>query len=115
MPARRENGVNSAPSMRTGRSAAFVRSAMTAGPSYTFIKDPVVVMRPSGKMTQAEPASTARIIARMESGFVGSTGSALTNARNGFAHHCLEISVSTAKIGSPGRNAPSNNPSRNDE
>ena len=100
--------------MRTGRSAAFVRSAMTAGPSYTFINDPVVVMRPSGKMMQAEPASTARIIARMESGFVGSTGSALTNTRNGFAHHCFEISVSTAKIGSPGRNAPSSNPSRND-
>ena len=55
---------------------------------------------------QAEPASTARIIARIESGFVGSTGSALTNARNGFAHHCFAISVSTAKIGSPGRNAP---------
>ena len=72
--------MNSTPSMRTGSSAAFVRSAMTAGPSYTFINDPVVVMRPSGKMMQAEPASTARIIARMESGFVGSTGSALTNS-----------------------------------
>ena len=47
-------------------------------------------------------------------GFVGSTGIALTSARNGRAHHCVAMSVSTAKIGSPGRNAPSSRPSRND-
>ena len=35
---------------------------------------PVTVIRPSGKMTQGDPASTARIIARIDSGFVGSTG-----------------------------------------
>ena len=65
-------------------------------------------------MTQAEPASTARIIARIDSGLVGSTGNALTTARNGFTHHCFAIWVSTAKIGSPGRNAPSSRPSRNE-
>ena len=71
-------------------------------------------MRPSGKMTHAEPASTARIIARIDSGLVGSTGIALTSTRNGRAHHCFAMSVSTAKIGSPGRNAPSSRPSRNE-
>ena len=80
-PPSREKGVNSAPSICTVTSAARVRSAITAGPSYTFISEPVVVMRPSGKMMQAEPASTARIIARIESGLVGSTGSAWTSDR----------------------------------
>jgi hypothetical protein len=55
------------------------------------MSDPVVVMRPSGKMMHADPASTARIMARIDSGFVGSTGSAFTTARNGFAHHFLAM------------------------
>ena len=49
LPASRENGVNSTPSMRTGSSAALVRSAMTAGPSYTFIKRPGRRDAPFGK------------------------------------------------------------------
>ncbi len=114
LPPRRENGVNSTPSMRTRSSAASVRSAMTAGPSYTFISEPVVVRRPSGKITHADPPSTARIIARIDSGFAGSTGMASTSARNGRAHHRVAMSVSTAKIGRPGRNAPSSSASRND-
>ena len=71
-------------------------------------------MRPSGKITQAEPASTARIIERIDSGLVGSTGRALTRSVSGRAHHFRAICVSTAKIGSPGRNAPSRMPSRNE-
>ena len=87
---------------------------MTAGPSYTFISDPVVVIRPSGKMMHDDPRSTARIMVRIDRGLVGSIGSALTNIKNGFAHHFLAMDVSTAKMGSPGRNAPSRSPSRNE-
>jgi hypothetical protein len=87
LPAKRENGVNSTPSMRTQTRAAFVRSAITAGPSYTFISAPVVVIRPSGKMMHADPCSTARIMARIDNGFIGSTGKAWTTDRKGFAHH----------------------------
>jgi len=61
-----------------------------------------------------EPPSTARIIPRIDSGFIGSTARALLTARNGRAHHCRAMTVSTAKIGSPGRKAPSSRPSRNE-
>ena len=50
LPASRENGVNSTPSMRTGHAARpSCARRSPPGPSYTFISEPVVVMRPSGK------------------------------------------------------------------
>jgi hypothetical protein len=50
-----------------------VFAATKAGPSYTFIRLPVVVMRPSGKMTTGRPDSSRRITFFIAIGLVGST------------------------------------------
>ena len=89
-------------------------TSLRAGPSYTFIRPPVVVRRPSGKMMHERPAATARIMARMECGLAGSTGRASTSERNGRAHQRVAMRVSTANTGRPGRKAPSSSPSRNE-
>jgi hypothetical protein len=47
-------------------------------------------------MTHEDPRSTARIIARIESGFVGSIGIASTSDRKGRDHHFRAMNVSTA-------------------
>jgi len=56
---RREKIVASSPSIRTGTTIAPDFSAISAAPSYTFIRRPVTVMRPSGKITRVSPFLTA--------------------------------------------------------
>ena len=114
LPRNRENGVYCAPSMRTGTIGASALSAIMPGPSNTFISAPVTVIRPSGKITSVRSSRTALTIALAAIGFVGSTGKASNMPRNGRTHHARAIHVATAKVGLPGRNAASSNPSRND-
>jgi hypothetical protein len=58
--------------MRTGTTTASALSAIIAVPSYTFMIDPVTVMRPSGKITTGSPDATSLIRSRAASGFEGS-------------------------------------------
>ena len=85
--------------MRTGTTMASDLSAISPAPSYTFIRLPVTVMRPSGKMTRLLPALTSWIRARVASGLVGSSGKARPKRRNGFTHQRLAIVWSIANSG----------------
>ena len=67
--------------------------------SLTERKEPVTVIRPSGKMMSALPALTASIRERTAIGFMGSSGAALASFRNGRTHHNLAMPTSMAKIG----------------
>src|SRR5688500_5125937 len=71
LPRSREKGEYWAPSIRTGTIGASDLSATIPGPSNTFIRAPVTVIRPSGKMTKVRPSFTARTIALADIGLVG--------------------------------------------
>jgi len=77
--------------MRTGITVASDLSAIRPAPSYTFIRLPVTVSRPSGKITSESPALTALIRVRVASGLVGSSGTARPKRRNGFTHQRLAM------------------------
>ena len=96
----RLNGVCSGPSSRTGTTIASALSAIRPTPSYTFIRLPVTVMRPSGKITSASPSFTRLISVRIAIGLLGSSAIARVKRRNGFTHHCWEMPTSIANTGS---------------
>ncbi len=97
--------------MRTGRIAASALSAIMAVPSYTFMMEPVTVMRPSGKITIVSPPLTALTSVRAASGRVGSSRYALIALRNGFTHHAVAICELTANDALLGRMVCSSGPS----
>ncbi len=72
--------------MRTGITMASDLSAIRPAPSYTFIRLPVTVMRPSGKITNGSPALTMLTSERIKIGLSGSSGTACANRRKGFTH-----------------------------
>ena len=80
---RRLKIVTSGPAIWTGTTIASDLSAIIPAPSYTFIRLPVTVMRPSGKMTSILPSRTELMIARSENGLSGSRAMVRTNFRNG--------------------------------
>ena len=107
-----DKGVYSVPSTRTGMMGASAFSATRAAPANTFIMAPVTVMRPSGKITRVRPSFTARTICLIASGLVVSTGKTSTKGRMGFIHQRLAMRLCRAKVGRPGRKAPSSTASR---
>jgi len=86
-------------------------SATMPAPSYTFIRVPVLVMRPSGHTTSLPPSFTARTMALALNGLAGFTGKCRTAARNGRAHQRRAVWTLTANTGLPGRNAATKQPS----
>ena len=88
--------------MRTGTTMASDLSAIRPAPSYTFIRLPVTVMRPSGKMTSVSPSRTALMIVRVAIGLSGSSARVRVILRNGLIHQFAAMATSMAKIGSFG-------------
>src|SRR5207244_13200965 len=84
------------------------------GPLKNFIKAPVTVIRPSGKMTRCRPAWTARISDFVAMGLVGSMGKESTKERAGRTHQREATSELMAKVGRPGRKHASRMGSRNE-
>ena len=110
-PLRREKRENCRPSICTGTKTAPALSATMPAPSYTFIRAPVIVMRPSGNTTSVSPSRTTFTIVLVLNGLAGSTVKNFTAARNGRAHQRFAIWMLTAKVGASGRNAATKAPS----
>ena len=95
---------NCNPSTATGRILACALSATRPAPSKTFIRAPVFVSRPSGKIISFLPSSrTASTMRFNENGAWTSTGNTSTAAMNGFTYHFEIWEVWIANVGLSGR------------
>ena len=100
-----ENGVNFAPSIAIGSTVAPDLSAMSPGPSYIFIKEPVVVILPSGKITAFLSWERNLTMDFTDKGFAGSMMNKSTNIWLNLEVNLLAIRVLIAKVGVSGNQA----------
>ena len=100
--------------MRMGTTVAAVLAATKAAPSYTFISEPVLVMRPSGKITTGRPVSTSLMTCFMASGLVESTVRCGTKRSRKENRGWLAICECTTNIASTGTSSPMSRPSKKD-
>ena len=91
-----------------------VLAATKPGPSYTFIKLPVKVMRPSGKITTFSPFSSNLMTFFIAKGLLGSTAKCGVKRKNWRLHQFFSTVVCTTKVARLGKKSPSNKPSKND-
>lgn len=93
---------------------ALAFKATTPAPSYTFIKEPVTVILPSGNIIHFSLFFNSLISCFSAKGFVGSIGYSFTTGLNILIYHFLEIVVLIANINFSGINEATSNPSNKD-